>query len=232
MVHLIHLHSKLHMCIQPYHLVAIETHINNSWITFLQCFRLNYCKLYIPKNIFFGKRSVTNNSSTIRQLSLKLFFFRLYSKFKTNLKLNSIFSKEKHGVATHWKKRRKLREPRNAIETKRNWMSCFISILSREEIAALHRGSLNSRHFPRILDWKSRLQPSMVFTQTSASWNTRYMHETDMSFRKESATISNAEASKGNACCNVNSFRSLRSKIYNRKSVYFRNKIFSIFNSS
>lgn len=156
MVHLIHLHSKLHMCIQPYHLVAIETHINNSWITFLQCFRLNYCKLYIPKNIFFRKRSVTNNSSTIRQLSLKLFFFRLYSKFKTNLKLNSIFSKEKHGVATHWKKRRKLREPRNAIETKRNWMSCFISILSREEIAALHRGSLNSRHFPRILDWKSR----------------------------------------------------------------------------
>lgn len=82
------------MCIQPYHLVAIETHINNSWITFLQCFRLNYCKLYIPKNIFFRKRSITNNSSTIRQLSLKLFFFRLYSKFKTNLKLNSIFERK------------------------------------------------------------------------------------------------------------------------------------------
>lgn len=129
MVHLIHLHSKLHMCIQPYHLVAIETHINNSWITFLQCFRLNYCKLYIPKNIFFRKRSVTNNSSMIRQLSLKLFFFRLYSKFKTNLKLNSIFSKEKHGVATHWKKRRKFRE-RNETQQKLNVIECHVSYLS------------------------------------------------------------------------------------------------------
>lgn len=40
------------------------------------------------------------------------------------------------------------------------------------------------------------------------------------------------EASKGNACCNVNSFRPLRSKIYNRKSIYFRNRMFSIFNLS
>lgn len=50
--------------------------------------------------------------------------------------------------------RRKFREPRNAIETKRNWMSCFISVLSQaEEIATLHRASLNSRHFPGILGW-------------------------------------------------------------------------------